>query len=57
MYCQFFTIILFSIVLLSMHRALEHNYALVNNALYKCCINKLVQSLLDYDHNFLLKCD
>ena len=29
--------------------ALEHNYALVNNALYKCCINKLVQSLLDYD--------
>ena len=57
MYCQFFTIILFSIVLLSMHSALEHNYALVNNALYKCCINKLVQSLLDYDHNFLLKCD
>ena len=29
-----------------MHSALEHNYALVNNALYKCCINKLVQSLL-----------
>ena len=57
MYCQFFTIILFSIVLLSMHSALEHNYALVNNALYKCCINKLVQSSLDYDHNFLLKCD
>ena len=57
MYCQFFNIILFSIVLLSMHSALEHNYALVNNAIYKCCINKLVPSLLNYDQNFLLKCD
>ena len=44
MYGQFFTIILFSIVLLSMHSALEH-YALVNNALYKCCIHILVEKL------------
>ena len=54
MYCQFCTIILFSIVL-SMHSALEHNYALVNNALYQCCINSPI--IKDYDHNFLLKCD
>ena len=51
MYCQFFTIILLSIVLLSMPSALEH-YALVNNALYKCCIHKLVKKL-----KTMLKCD